>query len=784
MRGGPEMDPVTFEVIKHRLWQINDEQGLAIKTISASPIVVEGNDYNVGLFTADAELVTAGIGSLVHVTTMGDAVASIMQNASEIRDGDAFLTNDPFLGALHQNDVVLAAPIFRGGRIFMWAANVLHHADVGGIDAGSFCINARTIFEDPPRFFMKIVDRGVPVAEAEHTMLANSRLPESVAIDLRAQIGALNVAGERLRRLLDERGDELVRAVMDRSIDIAERQVRDLLRALPDGSWTGAAFMDGVRVGDDRVCRVAVTLSSEGDSLHFDYTGSSEQVDAAVNCTASATFAGSAVPLYSFLCQGGIDWNDGLKRCMRVTAPEGTVVNARHPAPVSISTVGFRWLATVAAAQAVARMFASSEAFRDRACPSWNVSSNCNNIFAVRADGSRIGAMLSDHRGSGAAGRSFGDGFDHAGTITSYASSIGNVEGTEWKLPVRYLYRRRLADSGGAGEFRGGVTCEAALAPYGVDELALKSTNTAGTEQTNAHGMEGGYPGAGSQAAIVRGAERDGHLGATADIPPLPDFPGGRQLAAVEGRRDGGAGTTSSPSGRPAAAVSAIRSTGARRASPATSPRAWCRGPPRRPSTGWRSTGTENPTRTRPRGSGRRSGAPGGRPGAPRTRRRASSARPAPTPRTSSRFVIRWAAPGRGSRCAMAATAPTSCWSRPTAPSAADSRTCPRRRGPRPEFHDRETERWRSEASGLSGWARWAGRWRAIWPAPDSRSRAMTCAPKRWTPSRTPASPRPRVAPNSRRGRSSRSSASGSIRRSRRRCSARTAFSPAPGPAS
>ena len=520
------MDPVTFEVIKHRLWQINDEQGLAIKTISASPIVVEGNDYNVGLFTADAELVTAGIGSLVHVTTMGDAVASIIRNASEIRDGDAFLTNDPFLGALHQNDVVLAAPVFREGRIFMWMANVLHHADVGGIDAGSFCINARTIFEDPPRFFMKIVDRGVPVREAEHTMLANSRLPESVAIDLRAQIGALNVASERLRALLDERGDELVRAVMVRSIDIAERQVRDFVRALPDGSWTGTAFMDGVRVGDDRVCRVAVTLTCEDDGLHFDYTGSSAQVDAAVNCTASATFAGSAVPLYSFLCQGGIDWNDGLKRCMRVTAPEGTVVNARHPAPVSISTVGFRWLATVAAAQAVARMFGSSETFRDRACPSWNVSSNCNNIFALRADGSRTGAMLSDHRGSGAAGRSFADGFDHAGTITSYASSIGNVESTEWKLPVRYLYRRRLRDSGGAGQYRGGVTCEAALVPFGVDELVLKSTNTAGTEQTNAHGMEGGYPGAGSQAAIVRDAERDGPLGATTDIPPLPDFPG------------------------------------------------------------------------------------------------------------------------------------------------------------------------------------------------------------------------------------------------------------------
>ena len=84
-------DPITFEIIKHRLWQINDEQGIAIKTISASPIVVEGNDYNVGLFTANAELVTSGVGSLVHVTTMGDALKSIIDKADHIEDGDVFM---------------------------------------------------------------------------------------------------------------------------------------------------------------------------------------------------------------------------------------------------------------------------------------------------------------------------------------------------------------------------------------------------------------------------------------------------------------------------------------------------------------------------------------------------------------------------------------------------------------------------------------------------------------------------------------------------------------------
>ena len=499
-------DPITFEIIKHRLWQINDEQGIAIKTISASPIVVEGNDYNVGLFTANAELVTSGVGSLVHVTTMGDALKSIIDKADHIEDGDVFMTNDPFLGALHQNDVVVASPLFREGQIFMWIGNVVHHPDVGGIDAGSFCINARTLEDDPPRFFMKILDRGELVVENEQAFVKNSRLPDAVALDLRAQIGAINVARTRLDNLLEERGEELVADVMSRSIDLAERQVRNFISQLPDGEWGGEAFMDGVRVGDERICRVALKLTCESDFLCFDYAGSSDQVDAAVNSTLSATVAGSAVPLYSFLCQGDIDWNDGLKRCIDVAAPEGSVVNATYPAPVSISTVGFRWLVTVAATQAVADMFNESDEFRDRACPSWNSSSNCNNIFAELPDGRRTGGLLSDHRGSGAAGRSFADGFHHAGTVTSYAGSLGNIESAEWKFPIRYLYRRRMMDSGGAGRFRGGSTSEVAITPHGVASFALKLTNTAGTEQTNAHGIDGGYPGAGSQSAIVRQA--------------------------------------------------------------------------------------------------------------------------------------------------------------------------------------------------------------------------------------------------------------------------------------
>lgn len=497
------VDPITFEVLKHRLWQINDEQAVAIKTISASPIVVEGNDFNVGLFTADGRLVTAGFGSTVHVGTMGTAIEGIMAHAGAIHEGDVWLTNDPFLGALHQNDVVVASPLYHRGEHILWVGNVLHHPDVGGIDEGSFCINAKTLYQEPPRYLLKIVDRGEWSKGVERTFVTNSRLPDMVGLDLRAQAASIHVAATRLGELIDEVGWEVVREVVEQSLTVAEAQIRERILALPDGCVTGTAHMDGVRVGSEQVVTVRVTLTKTGDRLHFDYTGTDPQVDAAVNCTEAACWAGTAVPVYAFLCGGEIDWNDALHRVMSVHAPPGTVVNAQFPAPVSISTVGFRWLVTVAAGQALAKLLAASPEFRDRACPSWNVSSNCVNLFGTW-NGRRVGALLSDHRAGGAAARPFADGISHAGQVTSFSSNVGNVEDTEWKLPVLYLYRRQLPDSGGAGRWRGGLTAESALTPYGTDAMIFKVTNTAGTDQTNALGLWGGFPGAGSQTSVVR----------------------------------------------------------------------------------------------------------------------------------------------------------------------------------------------------------------------------------------------------------------------------------------
>ncbi len=503
-----KLDPITYEVVRHRLWQINDEAGSTIRTIATSPIVVDGNDFNVGIFTREGQIAVTGPYVLSHVTTMDAVIQNVIRLVGDdVADGDMFMVNDPYLGALHQNDVAIVSPLYWGGECVLWVGNVLHHTDVGGIDEGSFCVNATNVHQEPPRYFLKIVERGKFSREVERTFTLNSRLPDMVALDLRAQVGALNVVKRRLTELIDHQGVDTVLEVMHRSLDLAEERLRERIAELPEGSWKTEVWMDGDRVGSRKLYKVALRLEKQGSELFFDYTGTDAQADGAVNSTGYASYAGTTTPVFTFLCGNDIDWNSGVRRCVRVHAPEGTVMNARYPAAVSICSIGFTWLAAVAAQRVMASMFSASEKYRDRVCPSWGASCNANNIFGFNWRGRRVGALLSDHRGTGGGARSFADGFDHSGVIFSYLSFMADVETQEWKLPLLYLCRRELPDSGGPGRHRGGLTNLAAVTPYRAQSMIWKSLNTAGVEVSNAFGIDGGYPGAGSQVSVVRASQ-------------------------------------------------------------------------------------------------------------------------------------------------------------------------------------------------------------------------------------------------------------------------------------
>lgn len=498
------IDPVTFEVIKHRLWQINDEQGTTIRQISSSPIVTEANDFNVGLFTADGELVSAGPYVILHITSMDDMISAVRERATTIRKGDVFLCNDPALGALHQSDVAVVAPIFRDDEIVAWFSNTLHQVDMGGVDQGSFCINATDTYDEPPRFFLKLVDEGEWSQEVEYTYYQASRIPETLELNLRAQTAAINVAKSRFHDLCDEYGTQVVADVMNESIDYAEDELRSFISDLPDGEWSASGYMDGDGHSED-IYTVKTTMEKNGDQFYFDYAGTDEEAIGGLNATFEASYAATTAPIYAFICDGGIDWNAAVKRVVSVEAPEGTVVNASDDAGVSIASVGFTWLAAQVAAKALSELLLESD-HSDHACPSWLASWNGPNVFGTTADGEAFGTMLSDGKGGGAAARTFDDGFEHAGSLFAPRSKLSNVEDYERKFPLRYLCRSQMPDSGGAGTYRGGLSLISVITPHRAGDIEVIAS-TFGSDSSPGQGMAGGYPGGGAQVSVADATE-------------------------------------------------------------------------------------------------------------------------------------------------------------------------------------------------------------------------------------------------------------------------------------
>jgi N-methylhydantoinase B len=209
-----EIDPVTYEVIRHNLWHINEEHGAMIQRISGSPVAMYALDLNPSILTEDAEFVYFGP-YMQYMSGVADTqVKWMLENRSEnpgIRDGDMFLANDPWVGAAHQMDIMLICPVFHEGELFCWVTNCLHQYDLGGITPGSFCPGAESCFDEgiliPP---IKIIEDNRIRKDIEALYLRSSRKPEMVALDFRAQMAGNNIAKERVLKLIHRYGGEIV----------------------------------------------------------------------------------------------------------------------------------------------------------------------------------------------------------------------------------------------------------------------------------------------------------------------------------------------------------------------------------------------------------------------------------------------------------------------------------------------------------------------------------------------------------------------------------------------
>lgn len=490
-----KVDPVTFQIIRHKLNQVIEEAIIALENVSGSPITNEGHDLMVSLYKADGGLMVGGVGFLHHLTSASQAVKHIIAHYSEdpgIYEDDIYIFNDSYTAALHPPDIYMISPIYYEGQLTGFVANFVHVTDIGAVDPGGFSPNARENYQEGFQTKgLKIVERGQTRKDVLETFLNVVRDPGMTALDLKSQMAANHVAKDRMHKLFEEYGVDTVETVSEELIRQSEQLIRRRLKELPDGRWQAREYAD--MPGETSL--VFLTAIKEGDTLTYDFTGSSQQAKLGINCCYWATWGALFAPIFPLLAWD-VTWNDGVTRPIRMIAPEGTVVNCIRPAPISIATVGTIQIVNNLSTLVLSKMMGASERYKDRATAVWHGSHAHLETHGLTATGEFFVAPLTDTFGGAAGARSFKDGVDIGGEIPNVVSRWANVETQELNTPLLYLYRRPVPDSGGPGKYRGGVCHEYAFTSYGTGENAMGVTLFGkGTQAPMSLGIFGGYPG-------------------------------------------------------------------------------------------------------------------------------------------------------------------------------------------------------------------------------------------------------------------------------------------------
>lgn len=500
-----EIDPITFEVVRHKLQAISEEQAITLKSVSGSPIVTEATDFNNGLYLADGSIVTMGPQVLFHSGTMSSVIRHIVSEYSErpgIHEGDMFILNDPYRGAVHQPDVSIVAPVFYEGEHVAWAGACAHQLDVGGMNFSSWAIKATEIQQEAMLLpGIKIVENGEIREDIWQMIMGMTRLPQMIGLDFKAMIAANHVATKRLCEVMDRYGADVVNAVMRAEIDASEQQLRAKLREFPDGVFRAVDFIDHDG-HENRLYEIRLALHKQGDELIFDLEGSSPQAPGFINCTRAGLIGALFTGVLPILAPD-IRWNEGILRPVTVKAPEGVICNATWPAPVSGGTIGAVFVCTSLAVRTLSALAACSTATSSEAIAVTKGSFMVLTLAGLDRDGGPFGTLLMDAMLAGGGAYADHDGLDASGDFDIPRPAVANVEQHEVGGPLLYLYRRFLQDTAGPGRMRGGATVSLAVTPHDVDSLHAMLIGH-GVEVPNTWGLFGGLEGSCNEALLIR----------------------------------------------------------------------------------------------------------------------------------------------------------------------------------------------------------------------------------------------------------------------------------------
>jgi N-methylhydantoinase B len=517
------VDPITFEILSHRLYQIAKEMGTTLERVGGTVNTTQMHDYMASLYLANGDVLSAGDSTGWHVACAGFAVKRIIERFESnggINPDDVFLLNDPYVAAIHQSDVYMISPIHFRGQLVGWSATFVHVMDIGAMSPGGNSPGATEICHEGIRIpGIKLVDRGELRKDFFDAFINMTRQPVMVGLDLKCELAANNVAKSRMQTLYEQFGPELVTVVSQEMLHYSETILRKRIAEIPDGTWSDTG---SIHAGD--TWKVHVTLSKKGDRLLFDFTGTSPQAKKGINLPYHATFGAC---YDAILCTLAYDLpkNHGALNPIEVIAPEGTVVNHTPPAPVSLNTTSGGATVKFVTNSAMMQMLATSEKWQGEVM-ALNAGHRLARHAGVNQHGKYYVSTLSEGALDGTGARSYKDGHD-----TGRGLSCHNIEWLEANFPLLYLFRRNTKGGAGAGKYRGGTGGESALTVHDAPEGKIKGValGVAGLRNSG-QGMFGGYPGAPSLLLLKEGTRVEEMIAADKSPDQLDDVGGSGRL--------------------------------------------------------------------------------------------------------------------------------------------------------------------------------------------------------------------------------------------------------------
>jgi N-methylhydantoinase B len=442
-------DPVLMQVLRYAMEQIADEMGHTLVRTARSTIIKEIKDISCAVFDRNGNTVAQAHHAPMLLTGFEIPMKSLRKRFrdDELHDGDVIIFNDPYIGGQHVMDLITIAPVRYKGELIGFVGSIAHHADMGGAAAGGTQGGLTEIYLEGLRFPMvKLYKRGKEDSELFGILNNNIRVPDKTLGDIRAQASANFVGGRRLKEIFEKYGIDVVQRHTDALLDYSEKRIREGLKKLADGTYTGVDHVDDDGLTGKPI-RLQVNIHKQGDHAIVDFDGTDPEVPGNVNCPIATVHAAVYYALIA-VADPHVPANSGCYRPFEVQAREGLVVNPRPPRACGARTNTSQKITE-------AMMLALAQAAPDRVMAgSHGQITNCGFSGYHPETGKRF--VYVDIQGGGAGARWCKDGRD--GQDSHLARFMNTpVEAVELEFPMRVEEYSFITDTGGAGKYRGAL---------------------------------------------------------------------------------------------------------------------------------------------------------------------------------------------------------------------------------------------------------------------------------------------------------------------------------------